>query len=82
VIVLQNSGGDGVSATTASVAVEARKLGPNPAQIQNRVELAMEMVGGYHIVETELVEKLILSSRLFTHHRSALPRITGKTESR
>ena len=43
---------------------------------------AQEMIGRNHIFKIALIEKTILTSLPPTHHRSALPRITRRDESR
>ena len=67
---------------SARMAVIRRKLAAQPTEVQNRVDLAQQMIGWHHVFETELVKKPILTPQLLTHHRPALPRITRTTESR
>jgi hypothetical protein len=40
-----------------------------PAQVQNRVDLAQEMIVRNHLFQIEVIEKTILSTNRLAHHR-------------
>jgi hypothetical protein len=46
-----------------------RKLFVHPAEIQNGVDLADQMIGRYHLVENKRIEELALSVLPPSHHR-------------
>jgi len=45
-----------------------RKLGMHPRQVQNRIDLAHEMIGWNNVIEMELVEQLALITLQPPHH--------------
>ena len=53
--------------------VKRRKLPTKPAQVQASDDGAQKMIGRNPILKTELIEKTVLPSNLFPHHRFDLP---------
>jgi hypothetical protein len=58
-----------------------RKLGVHPRQIQNRIDLAHEMIGRNNVIEMELIEQLALIALQPPHHRKPPPLNSAGTES-
>jgi hypothetical protein len=52
-----------------------------PAQIENRIDPAHQMIGRDHLIKAEIMEKTVLVTFQPPHHHAVLPKITGKTES-
>jgi hypothetical protein len=50
-----------------------RQLGVHPRQIQNRIDLAHQMIGRNNVVEMELIEQLALIALQPPHHRQPPP---------
>jgi hypothetical protein len=52
----------------------------DPTQVEQRVQLADQMISRNNLVELKLVEKLALSTRLPSHHRTP-PRIAAPSRA-
>ncbi len=50
-----------------------QQIAAQPAQVQNRVDLAQQMIFRNHIFEIELIEKTVLPTYRLTHHRRNPP---------
>ncbi len=44
-------------------------LAAQPAQVQSGIDPAQQMIGRNHILEIERIEKTVLSTNRFAHHR-------------
>src|SRR5215510_13435489 len=53
--------------------IVTRKLGVHPRQIQNRIDLAHQMIGRNNVIEMERIEQLALIALLPPHHRQPPP---------
>jgi hypothetical protein len=54
---------------TARVTVERREIGAQPAQIENRIDPAQQMITWNALLEIEFVEQPFLSTNRWPHHR-------------
>jgi hypothetical protein len=52
-----------------------------PAQIENRIDPAHQMIGRDHLIKAEIMEKTVLVTFQPPHHHAVLLKITKKTES-
>ena len=50
------------------MAVIGRKLSPQPAQIESRIDLPQKMIRRYPIFQTEIIKKTVLTANPFAHH--------------
>ena len=54
---------------SAGVRVVGGELGTQIREIENRVDLAQQVIGRHYIVEIELIEQAALRARLLSHYR-------------
>ena len=71
----------GIDRRSAGVTVIRRQFFTYPAQVQDRVELAHQVVGWNQFIKTVRIEKLILIRLQPPHHQSILRQIATRTES-
>ena len=57
----------GTDRRAARMAVVGLQLAAQPAQVQNRVDLAQEMIARNHLIEIELIEKAVLPTTTPAH---------------
>jgi len=55
------------------MAIMGPQFAAQPAQLQNRGDLAQQMIVRDHIFEVELIEKTLLPTYRLTHHRRDPP---------
>ncbi len=62
----------GSAAASSNIRVVS-KISAQPAQVQNRVDPAQQMIARNHLLQIEFIEKAVLPTYRLTHHRRNPP---------